>query len=61
MAQRQQQTFPRLRIGIIDNRPITTPPIIAGLSLLFMEVTFSLKFGLEKQDRIGLPRSAVHN
>ena len=38
IAQRQQQTFAALTNGMTDSKPRTTPPINAGLTLLFIEL-----------------------
>jgi hypothetical protein len=40
MAQRQQQTLTALTNGMTDSKPKATPPIRAGLSLLFIELVF---------------------
>jgi hypothetical protein len=37
IAHRQQQAFAKLTKGITDSKPKTTPPIMAGLSLLLMK------------------------
>ena len=46
IAQRQQQTFKALTNGITESKPSKTPPISAGLTLLFIALLLTRELGI---------------